>query len=199
MTTFDTTWATIRSLAGTGFTTKTGKPFTYSVSGNTVMLHNTNRGLPRSNFERAASRAPLNGPGQLQDLQGPSYLYAILTDSRVAASSGSAPPAASALPAPVAAPVAVRPAASDRPAEASDLPGTPVSSDELKALGFIPHELRFITTASESDSCEWDTLGDVPDPRGCMPSASRVPRMTIPDHVCGTHHPPVDGHQGQAA
>ena len=43
----------------------------------------TNRLLPRSQFARAFERAPLGGPGQLQDLQGPSYLFAILTDPRI--------------------------------------------------------------------------------------------------------------------
>jgi hypothetical protein len=41
--------------------------------------------LPRAHFGRAFDRMPLRGPGQLQDLQGPSYLFAILTDARVTA------------------------------------------------------------------------------------------------------------------
>jgi hypothetical protein len=40
--------------------------------------------LTRTQFQKAYERSPLQGPGQLQDLQGPSYLFAILTDPRVA-------------------------------------------------------------------------------------------------------------------
>jgi hypothetical protein len=48
-----------------------------------VVPSTTYRLLPRSQFARAFERAPLGGPGQLQDLQGPSYLFAILTDPRI--------------------------------------------------------------------------------------------------------------------
>jgi hypothetical protein len=43
--------------------------------------------LARTQFQAAYERSPLRGPGQLQDLQGPSYLFAILTDPRVAEAS----------------------------------------------------------------------------------------------------------------
>jgi hypothetical protein len=41
--------------------------------------------LPRQDFEKAWHRRPLTRTRELQDLQGPSYLFAILTDPRVAA------------------------------------------------------------------------------------------------------------------
>src|SRR5262249_46266778 len=62
---------------------KTGRSFRYAIRGGCVVPSTTNRQLPRSHFARAYERAPLRGPGQLQDLQGPSYLFAILADSRV--------------------------------------------------------------------------------------------------------------------
>src|ERR1035437_4556971 len=67
------------------FYQKTGKPFTYAISGGCVVPSTTNRQLARSQFARAYERVPLRGPGELQDLQGPSYLFAILADARVAA------------------------------------------------------------------------------------------------------------------
>lgn len=65
---------------------KRGQPFTYTVIGSSVRPSTTNRMLPRSQFEAARKRLPVSGPGELSDLQGPSYLFAILTDSRIAGS-----------------------------------------------------------------------------------------------------------------
>jgi hypothetical protein len=84
---FDVVWQRIVALQGQTFRQRRGKPFTYVVSGACVVPSTTNRLLPRSQFARAFERAPLGGPGQLQDLQGPSYLFAILTDPRVASAS----------------------------------------------------------------------------------------------------------------
>lgn len=83
MTGFDAVWQRIVALQGEMFRQKTGKPFRYRVSGNSLVPNTMSRMLPRSHFARAFDRAPLGGPGQLQDLQGPSYLFAILTDVRV--------------------------------------------------------------------------------------------------------------------
>jgi hypothetical protein len=80
---FDEVWHRIVALRGETFRQRRGKPFTYAVSGNSLKPSTTNRQLPRSHFARAFERAPLDGPGQLQDLQGPSYLFAILTDPRI--------------------------------------------------------------------------------------------------------------------
>jgi hypothetical protein len=77
-------WDRITSLAGTEFVQKRGRPFTYTVKGNAIVPSTTNRVLARTQFEKAYERSPLSGPGQLQDLQGPSYLFAVLTDPRVA-------------------------------------------------------------------------------------------------------------------
>ena len=60
-----------------------GNAFTYEVRGNIVIPDRTNRSLPRSDFEKALQLMPLRGPGQIQHLQGPSYIYAILTDPRI--------------------------------------------------------------------------------------------------------------------
>ena len=91
MTDFDVVWRRIVALAGETFHQRKGKPFTYAISGGCVVPGTTNRRLPRSQFARAYQRAPMHGPGQLHDLQGPSFLFAILTDPRVAATDASAP------------------------------------------------------------------------------------------------------------
>jgi len=84
---FTTVWDRIAALAGSEFVQKTGRVFTYTVTGNTIVPSTTNRVLARTQFQKAYARSPLHGPGQLQDLQGPSYLFAILTDPRVATGS----------------------------------------------------------------------------------------------------------------
>jgi hypothetical protein len=79
----DEVWQQIVTLCGETFHQKRGKPFTYAVSGNSLKPSTTNRQLPRSHFAQAFARVSLDGPGQLHDLQGPSYLFAILTDPRI--------------------------------------------------------------------------------------------------------------------
>jgi hypothetical protein len=81
---FDQVWQRITSNAGAEFRQKTGKRFTYTATNSSVNPSTTNRALPRGDFATAYARAPLIGPGQLQDSQGPSYIWAILTDDRVA-------------------------------------------------------------------------------------------------------------------
>jgi hypothetical protein len=78
-----TVWTRIEGAEGEVFRQVRGQEFSYEVRSGGVVPSTTNRLLPRSHFEKALERMPLSGPGQLQDLQGPSYLYAILTDSRI--------------------------------------------------------------------------------------------------------------------
>ena len=83
----DAVWGRIRSHAGEDFATVTGKPFTYSCTTSDLFVTRSgaeiNRSLSRGNFERAMQRMPAAGPSELQDLQGPSYTWAILMDSRI--------------------------------------------------------------------------------------------------------------------
>ncbi len=81
--TFDRVWQRIAEHAGESFRLKRAKRFTYEVTGNTLRPSTTNRNIPRKDVEEAFGRLPVGGPGELQDLQGPSYIYAILTDERV--------------------------------------------------------------------------------------------------------------------
>jgi len=79
----DRVWASINANAGQEFHLKQGKPFSYHVYGGAVVPSTVNRALPRGDFAKALERQPLTGPGALQDLQGPSYIWAILTDIRI--------------------------------------------------------------------------------------------------------------------
>ena len=80
---FDNVWTAIVRHEGQEFRQLRGQVFKNSIKGNVLFPSTTNRALPRSQFEQAFNRRPLNGPGQINDLQGPSYLFAILTDSRI--------------------------------------------------------------------------------------------------------------------
>lgn len=165
---FDQVWARIVRLTGSEFRQKTGRRFTFSIRGGALSPDTTNRLLAQSQFERAYHRRPLKGPGQLQDLQGPSYLYAILTDPRVDGSGSPAPrsepePLPSRLP---------RESTSSVPITSQNacLPtGTPATVEELTALGFQRLSLNILRTRVQRGQvvgCDWDTVGNVPDAAG---------------------------------
>jgi len=77
-------WRRIVACSGEVFRQQQGKPFTYSVSGDTIYLDTANQNLSRPHIEEAYSRLPLNGPDDIHDLDGARYIYAILTDRRIA-------------------------------------------------------------------------------------------------------------------
>lgn len=83
MTTFAQVWDRILACQGETFMQVRGGSFTYAVDGDSLVPDRTSRRLPRSQFQVAFLRLPVAGPGEFQDLQGPSYLYAILTDHRI--------------------------------------------------------------------------------------------------------------------
>ncbi len=80
---FDEIWQRIIECEGETFSQKKGKSFTYEIIHNALRPSTTNRNLPRSHFEKAWELMPLENTVPLQRLQGPSYLYAILTDPRI--------------------------------------------------------------------------------------------------------------------
>lgn len=84
MSDIDDVWPRIKSFAGQTFRQKGGKEFTYRAGDNYIELATTNRNVSRAAFAKALERVPLDGPGQVNDLSAPSYIYAILMDDRVA-------------------------------------------------------------------------------------------------------------------
>ena len=79
----DVVWERITAHQGETFRQVRGGEFTYEVDGNSLLPDRTNRLLARSQFAEALALAPLTSTTQLQHLQGPSYLFAILTDPRI--------------------------------------------------------------------------------------------------------------------
>jgi hypothetical protein len=80
----DAVWSRIKSLQGEEFETKTGKPFTYEVSGNVFRPNRTKYNITKGDFERALEEFPLDGPGAISNLvRGSAYIWAVLHDLRV--------------------------------------------------------------------------------------------------------------------
>jgi hypothetical protein len=76
-------WARIEGCQGQPFTQIRGAQFTYRVDGNLVFPDHTVQAIHRSQFEKALELVPLSGPGEIQHLRGPSYIYAVLMDPRI--------------------------------------------------------------------------------------------------------------------
>jgi hypothetical protein len=83
MNSFGEVWSCIISLEGSEFQQVRGKQFTYTVKGEYIIPNTTRIRIPKSYFEKAWNRMPLTGPGAVQDLIAPSYLFAVLTDPRI--------------------------------------------------------------------------------------------------------------------
>jgi hypothetical protein len=81
----DELWRRIIANTGQWFQTIRGMNFVYVVANGAVHTSRTNHQLSRSQFEKALARVPLNNTSVVQDLRGPSYIYAILMDERVRA------------------------------------------------------------------------------------------------------------------
>jgi hypothetical protein len=80
----DALWNRIIACSGEVFLQQRGKSFTYSVSGDTVYLDTANQDLSRSQITEAYNRMPLAGPDEIRDLNGSRYIFAIVTDRRIA-------------------------------------------------------------------------------------------------------------------
>lgn len=76
-------WRRIALHEGEVFRQVRGGEFRYAVSGNSLRPDRTNRVLGKSQFRLALERMPAEHVASLQDLQGPSYLFAILMDQRI--------------------------------------------------------------------------------------------------------------------
>lgn len=87
---FQNVWRSIAAHAGEDFTTVKHVQFRYTLAGDSIRIeregHAINQALGQSEFRKAWKRWPVSGSAQLQDLRGPSYIFAILSDPRVGAS-----------------------------------------------------------------------------------------------------------------
>ncbi len=76
-------WPRIQKHEGEEFHQIRGKAFHYGMFGGSIALSTTNQQIAKSDFEKALQRGPLRNTVPVQDLRGPSYIYAILMDKRI--------------------------------------------------------------------------------------------------------------------
>lgn len=79
----DITWSSIKKSEGETFTQIRGGLFTYKVNGNYIVPDRTNVQISKSHIQRALEHYPLQNTVKIQDLRGPSYIYAVLMDERI--------------------------------------------------------------------------------------------------------------------
>ena len=80
----DTVWSRLKALQGKEFETKTGKPFTYELSGSVFHPSRTTYNISKADFQKALNIVPIEGPGEINDLvRGPAYIWAVLHDRRI--------------------------------------------------------------------------------------------------------------------
>lgn len=84
---FEIIWDNICKHAGEPFQSKRGHPFTYEIASGSVIrvIRPTfERNVSHNVFEEAYSRGlPMDGPGEINDLQAPAFVWAILHDRRI--------------------------------------------------------------------------------------------------------------------
>jgi hypothetical protein len=84
---FATIWQRVVAHAGEQFSTVEGLRFRYAMAGDTVWIERDGRIIDQSlsmgEFRKAHERWPVKGPGEFENLRGPSYVFAILNDSRI--------------------------------------------------------------------------------------------------------------------
>jgi hypothetical protein len=161
--TIDMLWRRIIDRQGETFRQQRGQEFTYRVRGDVLVPSTTKQNLPKSQFAAAAALLPLQGPGEIQHLRGPSYLYAILTDPRICPEMAVEHKAGEAVETPPArVPTAEAPTAK-RPGEAT---------------GFCGHAFAFVAWVE----VERDAAGRCVE---CMPQDRYAKRDTVDLHAYG--------------
>jgi hypothetical protein len=82
---FETVWNRIRKHQGETFVQIRGGEFKYKVVSGVFVPDRTQQQIPKSHFEEAFCLVPLANTVLIQHLRGPSYIYAVLMDSRIRA------------------------------------------------------------------------------------------------------------------
>ena len=84
MASFGEIWNRIEIYEGDTFRQKLGGTFTYSIIGTPLNPSRTDYNIGKAEFEKAYQWVPLAGPGKMNnEIRGPSYVWAILHDSRI--------------------------------------------------------------------------------------------------------------------
>ena len=77
-------WEKIKTFEGEKFRTIRNLEFTYEITGDVIIPSRTEYNIGKSDVGKVLERVPLKGPGEItNDVRGPSYIWAILHDSRI--------------------------------------------------------------------------------------------------------------------
>ncbi len=76
-------WTRIVAHKGEIFQQIRGQEFRYTINQSVLNPSTTKQNIPKSEFAKALAFVPLKNTVPLQELRGPSYIYAILMDTRV--------------------------------------------------------------------------------------------------------------------
>lgn len=80
----DAVWRRMKAMEGKEFETKTGKPFTFEISGNVFHPSRTKYNVAKADFRKVLDFVPIDGPGEINNLvRGPAYIWAVLHDHRI--------------------------------------------------------------------------------------------------------------------
>ncbi len=79
----DEVWRRIEAHTGQTFRQIRGGEFTYTATSSYISLDRTRQNIPKAHSEKALAMVPLSDTVPLQDLRGPSYIYAVLMDRRI--------------------------------------------------------------------------------------------------------------------
>lgn len=80
----DVVWTRMKKHAGQEFQTRSGLPFIYRIEENQFVTTRTDYPLAKSEFAKALEYIPIQKPADIQQIvRGPSYIYAVLNDSRI--------------------------------------------------------------------------------------------------------------------
>jgi hypothetical protein len=79
----DEIWSRIVTHKGEVFQQIRGQEFSYTINHSVLNPSTTKQNIPKSEFSKALAFVPLKNTVPLRDLRGPSYIFAILMDTRV--------------------------------------------------------------------------------------------------------------------
>lgn len=80
---FEALWRRIKENAGDEISTKRGQNFTYEIDAGYLTVRDSGARIPRSQFKKALSQWPQNGPSTMRGIYAASVVWAVLADERI--------------------------------------------------------------------------------------------------------------------
>ncbi len=75
-----TVWDKVVSMEGHRFATSRGKKFSYEVTGEYIIVRESQARIPRSQFDKAQKMWPVSGPSRLVGVYAPSVVWAVMKE-----------------------------------------------------------------------------------------------------------------------